>query len=64
MLFHQCIYELADNAIAAAKVNVKIAVNIAFEVIDNEPDYFNLYVCDNGQVYLDKSQLQIINYSL
>lgn len=48
MLFHQCIFELCDNAIAAAKNNVKIIVNVAFETIPDNEDYFYLYVCDNG----------------
>lgn len=49
MLFHQCIFELCDNSIAAAKEETKISVYVAFETIENEPDYFNLYVCDNGK---------------
>ena len=48
MLFHQCIFELCDNAIAAARNNVKVIINVAFETIPDDDDYFYLYVCDNG----------------
>lgn len=48
MLFHQCVFELVDNAMAAAKENVKINVNITFEPIEGDDDNFYLYVSDNG----------------
>ena len=48
MLFHQCVFELVDNAVAAAREDVKINVNIAFETIENDDESFYLYVSDNG----------------
>lgn len=48
MLFHQCVFELVDNAIAAAKPDIKIHVQVAFEAIDDDDDSFYLYVSDNG----------------
>lgn len=57
MLFHQCIFELCDNSIAAAKDNVKIIVNVAFEAINGDDDYFYLYLCDNG-VGMDVDMLE------
>lgn len=48
MLFHQCIFELCDNAIAATREGVKANVGVAFEAIPEDEDNFYLYVCDNG----------------
>lgn len=48
MLFHQCVFELCDNAIAAAQNGIKANVNVAFEAIPEDKESFFLYVCDNG----------------
>jgi hypothetical protein len=45
MLFHQCICELIDNAIAAKKDNSKFRVDIIFK---KEDDNIILYVVDNS----------------
>ena len=48
MLFHQCVYELIDNAIAASKPNEQMHVRVAFEPIEGDDEYFYLFVSDNG----------------
>lgn len=48
MLFHQCIGELVDNAIAATNENEKFRVDIIFTPGD-EPLLYNLYIADNGK---------------
>jgi len=49
MLFHQCMEELCDNAIAAAKSGIKPLIDIFLNEIENEPYYISVWVCDNGQ---------------
>ncbi len=46
MLFHQCVGELVDNAIAACALNKKFRVDIMLQKVDD--DYINLYICDNS----------------
>jgi hypothetical protein len=48
MLFHQCIFELCDNAIAATQDHKKANINVAFEAIPDDNEHFYLYVCDDG----------------
>jgi hypothetical protein len=45
MLFHQCLAELIDNAIAAQKPNQKFRVDVIFNPVNNENA--TLYVADN-----------------
>lgn len=47
MLFHQCVGELIDNALAAAYDDKKIKVNIVFKL--KTPDVIDMYVSDNGR---------------
>jgi hypothetical protein len=47
LLFHQCIGELCDNAIAATPVGKKFRVDVVFRVVPNSPDVFDLYIADN-----------------
>jgi hypothetical protein len=48
MLFHQCVFELCDNAIAATQDDKKANINVAFEAIPDDDEHFYLYVCDDG----------------
>lgn len=48
MLFHQCIEELCDNAIAAANPDTKPNIDIFLNEINNEPNYVSVWICDNG----------------
>ena len=48
LLFHQCIEELCDNAIASAKDGVKPLVDIFLNPDNAEPSLVDLWVCDNG----------------
>lgn len=47
MLFHQCLGELLDNAIAASYEEKKIKINVVFKVRDNS--IIDMYVSDNGR---------------
>lgn len=47
LLFHQCINELCDNALAATNKDSKAIIDIIFST-SPDPEYVNLYVCDNG----------------
>jgi hypothetical protein len=48
MLFHQCLGELVDNAIAACPASQKFRVDIIFSSIAGNADRVDLYVADNG----------------
>lgn len=47
MLFHQCVAELVDNAIAAQRPDTKFRVDIVLAPIQGNNEHFNLYVADN-----------------
>lgn len=47
MLFHQCIGELIDNAIAARKENEKFKIDVFMMRDENNPEIVDLYICDN-----------------
>ena len=47
LLFHQCIQELVDNALAATDSDKKALITIAF-CNSAEDGFVDLYVCDNG----------------
>src|SRR5260370_34996884 len=49
MLFHQCVGELIDNAIAAKREDQKFRVDIIFNVVAGQPDAVDFYVADNGK---------------
>ncbi|MGP5535979.1 ATP-binding protein [Psychrobacter glacincola] len=46
MLFHQCISELVDNAVASTQPSKKFRVEIIFQPVDNNK--IGVYVVDNG----------------
>ncbi|MEE9248819.1 MAG: ATP-binding protein [Dehalococcoidia bacterium] len=47
MLFHQCVAELVDNAIAAQRPGTKFHVDIVLAPIQGDNEHLNLYVADN-----------------
>lgn len=47
MLFHQCLAELVDNAIAAQRDGEKFRVDVVFVPITGKSDQVDLYVADN-----------------
>lgn len=47
LLFHQCIQELVDNALAAAEPSKKAIIDIVFLPSETE-GFIDLYICDNG----------------
>ncbi len=47
MLFHQCVAELVDNAIAAKRLDTKFRVDIIFAPVAGNHDLVDLYVADN-----------------
>ena len=47
LLFHQCVCELCDNAIAATREGAKALIDIVFSPIPDSEDV-DLFVCDNG----------------
>jgi hypothetical protein len=49
ILFHQCLGELIDNAIAATLPNQKFRVNIVFIASERGPEWVDLYMADNGR---------------
>jgi Histidine kinase-, DNA gyrase B-, and HSP90-like ATPase len=49
MLFHQCLGELVDNAIAATPAGQKFRVDIIFSPQPGNPDRVDVYVADNGR---------------
>lgn len=48
LLFHQCVNELCDNAIAAVEEKVKAFIDVMLVPDPNSSDSFDLYVCDKG----------------
>lgn len=48
LLFHQCIGELVDNAIAATDDGKKFDISVIFSNVD-ETGYVDLYICDKGR---------------
>lgn len=48
LLFHQCVLELCDNAIASAVQGIKPCIEIFLNPTENEPDYVDFWICDNG----------------
>ncbi len=46
MLFHQCLCELIDNAIAAKDENRKFTIDVILHKEDEQ--FFSVFVCDNG----------------
>lgn len=48
MLFHQCIGELVDNAIAARHVSKKFSIRIALVSSPDTEGFVDVYVADNG----------------
>lgn len=57
MLFHQCIFELCDNAIAAAVDGRKPNIDIFLNPVADDPDKVDVWVCDNGRG-MDDQQLE------
>lgn len=49
MLFHQCLGELVDNAIAATPARQKFRVDIIFSPTAGNHDRVDLFVADNGR---------------
>lgn len=47
LLFHQCIGELIDNAIAAKEESEKFLINIFLLRKENDDDSIDVYICDN-----------------
>ena len=47
MLFHQCIGELIDNAIAARKPNEIFNIAVFLKRSPNDQEKVDLYICDN-----------------
>ncbi|MGH9714544.1 MAG: ATP-binding protein [Candidatus Acidiferrales bacterium] len=48
MLFHQCVSELVDNAIAACPTNKKFKIDLIFLTSPGDNDHADLYIADNG----------------
>ena len=48
MLFHQCLAELIDNAIAAQNPETKFRIDVILSPVDGQDDLVDLYVADNG----------------
>ncbi|MDB8576035.1 ATP-binding protein [Turicibacter sanguinis] len=48
LLFHQCIGELVDNAIAATSEGKKFDISIIF-ISGQDQEYVDLYICDKGR---------------
>ncbi len=48
MLFHQCVSELVDNAIAACPEKKKFRVDLVFSSAPGQTDHADLYLADNG----------------
>jgi hypothetical protein len=57
MLFHQCVAELVDNAIAAQKPDIKFRIDVILAPTPGNNEDFNLYVADNCKG-LDKALLE------
>src|ERR1022692_3142100 len=48
LLFHQCLCELIDNAIAATAKGVPFFVEIFFRASQTKEEYYDIFVADNG----------------
>lgn len=49
LLFHQCIIELTDNAIAATNSDESFHMDIQFIQSKDDPNYIDLYIGDKGR---------------
>lgn len=49
MLFHQCISELVDNGLAAARTTSKSRISIVLVARESQPETVDVYISDNGK---------------
>ena len=49
LLFHQCICELINNAIAAKRPDARFIIDVVLSACESSSDYIDVYIVDNSQ---------------